>query len=225
MSRTDWPKLCTLADCSRLFAEEGLQVHRSNISRFVTSRGIQKTAGKVDPNALFDAMKADYSREVMAGRTAAPASAPSPPPGDDDPLVRDDPKRELTRIQVQQAQLKLDAELANTAPIEEVAAAIAEALADLRSTGLRLARDEAARLLADVGAPAHKIGVVIAALKRYLNALQEAFAASAAGILEPSSTPETPARARLDALVALDLDLRGKGEGHEPDPALAEPET
>lgn len=222
MTRTGWPRLCTLAEAARLFTEAGRPVHRSNVSRWVKDRDFAKTDGKVDPTALFAAMESDFGLETMRKgqpATAAPAAAPASLPPDDDLLPRDDPKRDLARIQARMAQLALDEKLGKTVPAEEAAAAIAESLAELRSTGLRIARDEAARLLADVGAPGHKLGAATAALKRYLHRLQEAYATEALKLLEASSTPDAPARLRLDALVALDLDMRGEGGDETEDPA------
>ena len=86
---------------------------------------------------------------------------------------------------------------------------MAEAIAELRAAALRSARDEAQRLITDLGAPGHKLGAAVAGLKRYAARMQEAFAAAMLPLLEASSTQDTPARARLDALIAFDMQLRG----------------
>lgn len=227
MSRTDWPKLCSLADASRLFAEEGVQVHRSNLSRFVASRSFPKIDGKVDPAALFDAFATDYGRQMMAGQTGnaspgpsqvrAPAFPANSPPPADDAHARDDPNRDLKRIQAQQAQLALQRELGKTAPVEEVRAAFAECVAELRAAMLQAAREDAARLCADLGAPGHKVGAAVAALKRYADKGQEKFAERAAKFFAAVSASNTPERAHLDALVAYDLELRGEGDSAPPE--------
>lgn len=217
MSRTEWPALCTLADAARLFTEAGHKVDRSNVSRFVKTRNFPKTDGKVDPTALFAVFRNDFTRQSMAGELGgaaplpaqAPAQAPTTwPPQQSAP--GDDPKRDLNRVQARMAQLALEEKLGKTLPVEEVAAAMAESIAELRAVGLRVARDEATRLLADLGAPGHKLGAAVAGLRRYLNALQEAFAASSVKLLAASSGADGEARTRLDALVALDLQLRGE---------------
>jgi hypothetical protein len=187
-----------------------------------------KIDGKIDPAALFLAFSIDYGRQTMAGQTGSaspvrpPSAAPafpasSTPPADDD-FARDDPRRDLLRTQATRAQLELDRELGKTVPAEEAAAAMAEAIAELRAAMLQAAREDAARLLADLKAPGHMTGIAVAALKRYAAKGQEAFARRAAQALDPSTPKGMSARARLDALVALDLQLRSEAPEDEPPP-------
>ena len=216
MSRTAWPKLCTLAEASRLFAEQGVQVHRSNLSRFCTSRNVPRVDGKVDPEALFKAFTNDFGRQVMAGQTATPVATAPAAQTDDEPLARDDPKRDLARINAQRAQLELSRDLGDAMPTDEVYAAFAEACADLGAAMTQAAREEAARLLADIGAPGHKIGAAIAALKRYADRGREAFAASAKRQMEALGSKESPARARMDAHIAYAMEMR-RGDSADDD--------
>ncbi len=236
MSRTDWPKLCTIAEAARLFTDAGYPIDRSNLSRWIADRKFEgKEQGKrfvYDPNALFDAWFDDYGRKLMAGRTAA---APAPPPqhaaapATPAPTAReapaDDPNRDLKRIQAQTALLDLQRQLNRTLSAEEVAAGMASALGSLRAAIAQKAREESKRLLAELGLPATKLATLTAGLKRYASHMQEAWAEESAKLLKQSSTPGTPARERLDALVALDLKLRGLDEtGDTPAAETSDPE-
>ncbi len=230
MSRTDWPKLCTIAEAARLFTDAGHPIDRSNLSKWISNR---KIAGEVqgkrtvyDPGAVFDAWSADFGRNLMAGRTGGAAvtapKSPTAPLASSELPERDDPNRDLKRIQARQAALELERDLGRTLAVEEVAAGLAASLAELRATSSLKARDEARILLAELGLPGSKIATLTAGLKRFSAHLQEAWAAKSADLLAKSSTPDTPARQRLEALAAFDLDLRGEtgGEGedeHEPD--------
>lgn len=225
MSRTDWPRLCTIAEASRLFEGEGVTVHRSNLSRYIDSRKIEKVDGKIDPTTLFDAYARDYGRKIMSGEASRPVVRPQPAaaplfqppqspaaPADADPS---DPSRELKELQARSLRLQLAEREGRTLAAEEVAATLANALATMRATFLQTAREEAGRLLAEFEQPGHRQPQAVAALKRYADRAQEAWAAIAAKLLDASTPAGMAARQRLDALVALDLDLRG----------LAEPET
>lgn len=234
MSRTEWPQLCSIADAARLFAAENVKVDRSNLSRFIVSRAIPTTQrGRdrlVDPNVLFDRYTKDFSRSVMAGQGGTPLApltpAPPlpPPPAQAAPTAPPayDPKRHVAELNAQKLELELAEQLGRTVTAEEAAAAMAEAIAELRAAFARKARDEAARALTELGLGGHMKGVLVAAFKRFATHGQEAFAAKAAELLEASSTPDAPARARLDRLVAYDLVLRGEAEedAAEREPAL-----
>jgi hypothetical protein len=237
MSRTAWPRWCSIADASRLFAGEGVTVHRSNLSRYIDSRKIQKVDGKIDPNVLFDAYVKDHGRAMMAGQPSPPPSRPgsaptlplsapqTPAPPTDTGL--NDPKRELTELQARALRLKVAEQEGHTVAAETMAAGLAAALSAMRAKFTQRARAEASRLLTDLGLPGEAHPVALNALKRYALHAQEAWAEEAAKLMDPSTPEGMGAQHRLAALVALDLELRGLdqdgGEG-EPAPETVPPE-
>ena len=240
MAEIVWPtEPVTLAEAARLFAAAGRPVDRSNLSRYVASRNVayvQKGRFKlVDARALFDLYTEDYGRKLMAGETqnAAPsppgAAAPAGPtlPADaaggregltspagapeDRPEDRRDPKREETELKVQARRIALARELGQVVPVEEVEAATAEAIADLRAAYAQALRDVADAMAVELGLPANRVAALRVALKRYARLGQEAFAARMAAAVKGDAETAENARARLIQLAGHSIRLRGGG--------------
>ena len=231
MSRTAWPQRCTLADAARLFTELGFPIDRSNLSRFVSNRNFAREQGKVDPNALFDVWHNDHTRRTMAGQTGG-APRPPPPPAPSaaaqpawqppaPPFLGPDadPRRELHRLQTQKLRMEMETAAGKLVPVEEVAAAAAAAVAEYRAAFAESLNDAANSLLKQLGQPAHRLPAVKAALKAFANLGQEKFAAKFAALLDESTPADTTSRARIDILVAYDLELRGEAT---PEPEIAD---
>lgn len=235
MSRTAWPQRCTLADAARFFTELGYPIDRTNLSRFVSKRNFAREQGKVDPNALFDAWHNDHTRKTMAGQTGG-APRPPPPPGPTQaqqppaPAFSGpdaDPRRELHRLQTQKLRMEMEQAAGKLVAVEEVAAAAAEAVAEYRAAFAEGLNDAANTLLKQLGQPAHRLPLVKAALKAFANLGQEKFAAKFIALMDDSTPADTTSRARLDMLVAYDLDLRGEAapEPESEDTPVPELET
>lgn len=208
----EWPaEPVDVATAARLFEQAGVKVDRSNLSRFIDSREFPCVlAGRrklVDPKALFDFYTEDFSRQVMSGQGTAP---PPETPGQTETARRSDPKREETELKVAERRLNLNERLRQLIPAVEVDAAVAEAMADMKSAAAQTRADFADALLAELGLPATKLAPLRQGLKRYANALFENFAARAATAAAAINEPASDARARFDELVAFAEELRGE---------------
>lgn len=231
-----WPEQrVDLAEAARLFCAywiaAGVErtVSRSSLSRYVSTRRYPTTPGPkgaklVVAKQLFDAYDADFGRQLMAGQTgggaSSPSQAPAPPSAPAyaaDDMLRDDPSRDLKRIQAHREQIALEKDLGRILTAEEVAAGLAASLGELRAALSQQARTEGSKLLAELGLPGTKLSILIAGLKRYGAHGQEAWAAKAAALLEASKTPGTSARERLDALAAYDIELRAGEDANAPE--------
>lgn len=241
----EWPPFpVNLARASELFSEAGHPAHPSSLSRFIKARQFPTKPGYrgavlVDAEKLFAAFTADYSRQVMSGQAsgASPAPAPTPAaassaerlPGDDGgprtqaPAVDpNNPKLRAAHLDVQSKELDLAQRLAKVAPVEEFAAASAEAMAELAAAFAQELSATADRLLLALDAPHHKLGPVRQELKTLVNHGRRNFAARMAKAFAGATDKnETLALERLQELALYALQLR-EGEGAEDAARVAE---
>jgi hypothetical protein len=215
-----WPEHpVDLAEAAALFTRAGKATHRSSLSRFVAKHNFEyrpgpKGAKLVDAKALWDAYTGDFTRAVMAGETgsapqtySAPSGArrpPQSPPGDDE---TEDPKFRLAQLKTMGEELDLAERLNQTVPIEEVTAAMAEAVAQLRSAQAEARADTVSRILQLFNRPESDARLVRDALKQHDRIGQEKFAAVFAAFLTPEGQKSDAARDKLARAEAIAVQL------------------
>jgi hypothetical protein len=173
----EWPEeLVDITTAAALFTRAGKPVDRTNLGRFIATRNFPvKQDGRrriVNAKDLFEAYTTDFSRQVMAGesgRSTAPAAKPNP-------------KMREAELKAQSLELDLAERLRRVVPADEVAAALAEAIAQLRAAHAQATVDQADMLLQELGLPAHKLAVLRNGLKRFGRVGQEKFAQAIASL-------------------------------------------
>jgi hypothetical protein len=197
----EWPEeLVDITTAAALFTRAGKPVDRTNLGRFIATRNFPvKQDGRrrlVNARELFDAYRTDFSRQVMSGEStgAAPAS-------------KSNPKLREAELRAQSLELDLAERLRKVVPVEEVASAQAEAIAQLRAAYAQAVSDQAEALLIELALPAHKLATIKAGLKRFARIGQEKFAQALAPLISAQGDIVDSARIRLDRITELAVNL------------------
>jgi hypothetical protein len=232
----EWPEEpVDLTTAAKLFVLAGKQVDRTNLGRFVASRNFPViTQGRrqlVQAKLLFDVYCNDFSRKVMAGETGsvregaglAPRSSGAPGGGVAAAPVaggglgqrdRSNPKLRESELKAQALELDLAERLRKVVPIEEVAAAQAEAIAQLRAAFSQAIADHADIMLPELGLPAHRSGALRLGLKRFALIGQGKFAEAVTPLIALPEEVTGAARIRLDRLATIALELLSRELEH-----------
>lgn len=219
--------LVSITECVAYFAEKPreLDVDRTTISRCVKKHGLSRgTAGRktlVDPAEVFEVYTNDFQRKVMSGeesglrqrtpQSAAPAqrtpvapapeddSAPLPGPGTKVRTAAEDEKAEKVRA-LRRTNAEAEAMLI---PTSEVAAAMASAVAEQRTVWTRRLREFIEKQASALDLDTAQALSLKAAVKEFLAAGQNAFAAELRELLEARESDTMAVAVDFEALVQL----------------------
>lgn len=215
--------LVSITDCVDYFAEKGVTVNRATISRCVKKHGLSEgTRGRqklVDPDKVYRIYTADYQRQIMAGeasgakqrRDPAPAqrtpaadlpeddSAPVPGPGSRQRSAAEDEKAEKVRA-LRRQNAEAEGQLM---PTSEVAAAMASAVAEQRTVWTRRLREFTEKQAAAFDLDVAQALALKAAVKEFLAAGQNAFAAELRELLEARADDTSAVAEDFASLIEL----------------------
>lgn len=217
------PTLVSITDCVQFFAEKGVVVDRTTISRCVKKHGLSEgTRGRqtlVDPAEVLKFYTSDYQRKVMSGEAsgakqrteAVPAqssrpayaedepTAPLPGPGTPQRSAAEEEKREKVRA------LRRDNAIAegDLVPTVEVAAALASGVGEQRTIWSRMLQEfvetQAAKLKLDTA----QALALKTAVREFLAAGQNAFADELTPLIGRGEDDQSPALSDFRALCDL----------------------
>lgn len=215
--------LVSITDCVNYFAEKGVTVNRATISRCVKKHGLSEgTRGRqklVDPARVYQVYTADYQRQIMSGEASgakqrpepAPAqrtpvaaapedeTAPLPGPGTKVRTAAEDEKAEKVRA-LRRTNAEAEAMLI---PTSEVAAAMASAVAEQRTVWTRRLREFIEKQASALDLDTAQALSLKAAVKEFLAAGQNAFAAELRELLEARESDTMAVAVDFEALVEL----------------------
>lgn len=203
----DGGTLVSISDCVAYFAQQGTEVNRSTISRFVTKHQLAKgTRGRsvlVDPAEVYAKYDIDYSRKIMSGEAsglrkpkvnptlkAVPVDpAPNQPPGADqtEDNLKIDPARELKKQQVRRLARENAMAEGLLTPTAEVAAAMAASIAEFRAITSAKSRQFTEECVAEFGVPDDQRAALQQKLAAMLRDAQNTFAKNMANLLAAHS--------------------------------------
>lgn len=208
--------LVSIARCAELLTAVKDRIDRSALSRYCDSHGLKRgqqgRAVLVDFEEVREHRSANYTREVMSGQTSGlPLEVASRPAATVTAIPsREDLTRGLKEVQLRQA-LREEAEAEGQLTVTaEVDAGAADAIAALRASFAQVAGECAEKAAADLHLPSEAIRPLRSHFRTFARLGQERFAQTLAASLSDANEPGTEAHARLIALTAHALRLRGR---------------